>query len=93
MCRTCPSRAPTRHISIFAFGSEGLDVCHTCEMKIVEFVRELRRTNSEALKCQRLGHLFVHPENHAIRLDACWRCDTPRPVEAIKWTTKNRSPR
>lgn len=43
----CHSIEETRHIPLYCFGSEGLDVCHSCEMKLVEFVRQLR---SEEMK-------------------------------------------
>jgi hypothetical protein len=46
MCRLCPSDEPTRNINIFPFGSEGLEVCHTCEMKLVAYVRDLAYKNS-----------------------------------------------
>lgn len=33
----------TRHINLYVIGSEGLVVCHSCEMEIVEHIREKRR--------------------------------------------------
>ena len=45
MCMLCPSKGETRFICLYVFGSEGLTVCHTCEMKLVEFARQLRSKN------------------------------------------------
>jgi len=45
MCMLCPSKEETRFISLYVFGSEGLRVCHECEMKLVEFARQLRFAN------------------------------------------------
>jgi ribosome-binding protein aMBF1 (putative translation factor) len=45
MCAICPSTEATRHINLYVNGSEGLNVCHNCEMKIVEYVRELSNIN------------------------------------------------
>ncbi len=28
-----------RHVNLYISGSEGLEVCHNCEMEIVEYVR------------------------------------------------------
>jgi len=42
MCMIChDNKKETRYISLFVTGSEGLTICHDCEMKIVEFVRSL----------------------------------------------------
>ena len=42
MCMICHNnKEETRYISLFVIGSEGLTVCHSCEMKIVNYVREL----------------------------------------------------
>jgi hypothetical protein len=41
-CMICRNdKEETRHISLYVIGSEGLDICHECEMRIVEFAREL----------------------------------------------------
>ena len=42
MCMIChDNKKETRYISLFVIGSEGLMICHDCEMKIVNHVREL----------------------------------------------------
>lgn len=42
MCMIChDKKKETRYISLFVIGSEGLTVRHECEMKIVNYVREL----------------------------------------------------
>jgi len=40
MCMMCRRLEETRYIDIYVFGSEGLRVCHSCEMEIVNFVRK-----------------------------------------------------
>jgi len=42
-----------RHISLYVFGSEGLYVCHDCEMKLVEFCRSL---SSESMRLKIQAH-------------------------------------
>lgn len=42
MCSICGSNEPTRNIDLYVFGSEGIDLCHTCEMKMVEMARQMR---------------------------------------------------
>jgi hypothetical protein len=49
MCMICDSKEETKYINIYPFGSEGLQVCHKCEMEIVEFVRGLRSQNFQKL--------------------------------------------
>lgn len=47
-CRICGGNGPVRCLDIFTIGSEGTDVCHDCEMAVVEFVRQMMRTASKA---------------------------------------------
>jgi hypothetical protein len=56
-CRICAGSGPVRHISLYVSGSEGLTLCHDCEMAIVENVRSLmlmairgRKTGYKAAK-------------------------------------------
>ena len=44
MCMICKSEAETRYFDLYVFGSEGLHICHECEMELVGFVRDLRRS-------------------------------------------------
>lgn len=44
-CRICGEEAEIgdiKHLDLFIIGSEGVDVCFNCEMKIVEFIRALK---------------------------------------------------
>jgi hypothetical protein len=36
----CRHKKELRNIDLYVIGSEGLNVCHGCEMSIVEFVRD-----------------------------------------------------
>ena len=45
-CMVCSGWKEVRHIPIYVIGSEGLVVCHDCEMKIVDFIRKLMRSNA-----------------------------------------------
>lgn len=40
-CMICGEDKSIRHIDLYVFGSEGLRACHDCEMKLVEFVKNL----------------------------------------------------
>lgn len=54
LCRCCGCREDAvRNINLYVIGSEGFDVCHDCEMKIVEFCRALTGT---ATKCRMAGY-------------------------------------
>ena len=39
-CLMCSHKKELRNIDLYVIGSEGLNVCHDCEMSIVEFVRD-----------------------------------------------------
>ncbi len=41
MCRLCSNDEVTRRVNLYVFGSEDLDVCHKCEMALVNFARKL----------------------------------------------------
>jgi hypothetical protein len=45
VCMLCQSEAEVRHINLYIIGSEGLNACHSCEMKLVEFARKLMSEN------------------------------------------------
>jgi hypothetical protein len=38
-CRMCLRPDKVRNINLYTNGSEGTDLCHSCEMKVVEFIR------------------------------------------------------
>ena len=49
LCRACGAPADeVRNINLYVIGSEGLNVCHDCEMQIVEFCRSMIRTATKA---------------------------------------------
>lgn len=49
LCRACGAAADeVRNINLYVIGSEGLNVCHDCEMQIVEFCRSMIRTATKA---------------------------------------------
>lgn len=41
ICRICFEETDCKNLDLYVSGSEGLTICHSCEMKIVEFVRAL----------------------------------------------------
>ena len=43
LCHSAP--VEVRHINLYIIGSEGLYACHSCEMKVVEFSRNLMLEN------------------------------------------------
>jgi len=57
-CRVCDKSDKVRNKNLYVFGSEGLDVCHGCEMKIVEFVNKLRREHATARMLKYKQHLI-----------------------------------
>jgi len=51
-CDLCWEKRETRYIDLYPWGSEGLGVCHGCEMKLVKVCQEmaletLRRRKAE----------------------------------------------
>ncbi len=42
-CWVCRKEVETRYIDLFVAGSEGLRICHLCEMRVVEFIQGLSR--------------------------------------------------
>lgn len=49
MCRICHGDEDTRHIDLYVSGSEGLHVCHGCEMQIVAYVRSLQYVATKSI--------------------------------------------
>lgn len=47
-CLICQSEKEVRNINLYIIGSEGLDICHACEMGLVHHIHELRRIASMA---------------------------------------------
>ena len=40
-CRICDNTAETRHLNLYVSGSEGVELCHPCEMSLVQHVRDM----------------------------------------------------
>lgn len=49
-CYCCESATCVRHIDIYVIGSEGLVICHSCEMNLVEWLREQASAAAEKKK-------------------------------------------
>ena len=47
-CRICHVIEECRHVNLYVVGSEGLMLCHECEMRIVEYVRGMVSLTSKA---------------------------------------------
>jgi hypothetical protein len=55
-CTICAdSPVEVRQVELFVIGSEGLKVCHACEMQVVAFIRALMNVAGRARK---LGYLM-----------------------------------
>jgi len=52
-CRICGDEDKVRNKNLYVSGSEGLDVCHGCEMEIVEFVRSRQYEHTANRKLER----------------------------------------
>lgn len=54
-CMICQmSKMEIKHLPLYVRGSEGLDICHFCEMILVEFVREIMNiANRSRLVCHK----------------------------------------
>ena len=59
-CIICKGKGPIRNINLYVIGSEGLDVCHNCEMELVHFARSLMGMASKSFK---LGWMRSREEN------------------------------
>jgi len=54
-CSVCNKMEEVRHIPLYVFGSEGIFLCHKCEMNLVEYVRKtsmdfMRKRKEEYLR-------------------------------------------
>ena len=45
-CTICDRLKNVRYIDLYVIGSEGTRLCHECEMLVVEFIREKKRSNA-----------------------------------------------
>ena len=40
-CTICQREAETKHLPIYVIGSEGVEVCHVCDINLVKHIRHL----------------------------------------------------
>uniref|UniRef100_A0A6M3LD36 Uncharacterized protein n=1 Tax=viral metagenome TaxID=1070528 RepID=A0A6M3LD36_9ZZZZ len=59
-CIICKEKGPIRNVNLYVIGSEGLDVCHNCEMELVHFARSLMDMASKSFK---LGWIRARKES------------------------------
>lgn len=45
ICSICREEKETKFFPLYVFGSEGIVLCHECEMEVVEFIREKSSEN------------------------------------------------
>ena len=43
-CHTCHENTKIRNLPIYWIGSEGLDICHPCESKLISYIRALNHS-------------------------------------------------
>ena len=48
ICYMCQKETRTRHLPIYAMGSEGVNLCDKCIIEITEFVRDKARQTVKA---------------------------------------------
>ncbi len=52
-CQICGAEEEIKFLPLYVSGSEGIDICHDCEMHIVEYLRSLIRL---AFKSRKIGY-------------------------------------
>lgn len=50
MCKICHSENQVRNLNLYVNGSEGIDLCQECQMRIIKYIRELQNLASIARK-------------------------------------------
>lgn len=53
-CLICGVFDEVRHLPIYVRGSEGIELCHDCEMLLVDFINNLRNLSGRVQKDLRL---------------------------------------
>jgi hypothetical protein len=61
-CMVCHAIAHVRHIPLYVVGSEGLWICHACDMMLVACVQGLMRALGEQRKQRVLAEKLVAQE-------------------------------
>jgi len=41
-CGICTEVEEVKHITLYITGSEGLDICNGCEMRLVSYIRDMK---------------------------------------------------
>ncbi len=54
-CWICHQEIEIRYIDLYVAGSEGLNICSICEMRVVEFIRGLSRFLNRLRRRQAFG--------------------------------------
>lgn len=49
-CIICYNKDETKHFSLYVFGSEGVNLCHSCQIAVCEFIRRMASACSTAHK-------------------------------------------
>lgn len=62
-CMICSGTNEVRNIDLYIIGSEGLNVCHQCEMLIVKYINGLR-TVAAATKINFMKQQKKRNKNH-----------------------------
>ena len=47
-CMICDSDRDIRHINLYVVGSEGLSICHVCEMALVAHIHQMKAVGGRA---------------------------------------------
>ncbi len=42
-CMICKDDKETKHLPLYVIGSEGLNICHSCEMMLVHYIQDMMR--------------------------------------------------
>lgn len=47
-CDVCSEPAEVRHVNLYVNGSEGICICHACEMDLISYIRTIRSATGRA---------------------------------------------
>ncbi len=49
-CIVCHDETETKHFSLYVNGSEGIELCHSCQIAVCEFIRRMQSACNKAFK-------------------------------------------
>ncbi len=49
-CMICQSEEDTKHLPLYVIGSEGLNICHSCEMMLVHYIQDMMQVANVSKK-------------------------------------------